>query len=217
MATVQNNIGDVEISGNLRVGGTFSPTLAKTDVLAEESLQSFTIPMTIWRKDDGYATALTAAAALTDDLGLYGQTFNTNAPSLRSSDFGGNAFGGNPTPQSHYARGEIVLPWEYVPGGSVTIRLHAGMLITVADQSCTVDVEVYKSDRDSTVTGDLYSGLAQNINSLVFSDVDFALTSSALSPGDLLDVRINVAGHDDTDAGVMIGCIGSVQLLCDVR
>jgi len=139
-------------------------------------------------------------------------THATNAPSLQTPDFGGNAAAAH-----YYARGELQLPWEYIAGGSVTIRLHGGMLTTVASEACTVDLVVYKSDEDQTSTGDLCATAAQNINSLTFADVDFTITPSTLSPGDVLDVLIDVSADDDTDLGVMKACIGSVQLLCDVR
>lgn len=139
-------------------------------------------------------------------------THATNAPSLQTPDFGGNAAAAH-----YYARGELQLPWEYIAAGSVTIRLHAGMLTTVASEACTVDLVVYKSDEDQTSTGDLCATAAQTINSLTFGDIDFTITASTLSPGDLLDVLIDVSADDDTDLGVMKACIGSVQLLCDVR
>jgi hypothetical protein len=147
-----------------------------------------------------------------DHLDSVGGTHGTSAPSLQTPDFGGN--GGA---ASYYARGEIQLPWEYVAAQSVTIRLHAGMLTTVASEACTVDLAVYKSDEDSTSTGDLCATAATTINSLVFADIDFTITPTTLSPGDLLDVLITVSADDDGDAGVMKACIGSVQLLCDVR
>jgi hypothetical protein len=111
------------------------------------------------------------------------------------------------------------MPAEYVEGQSVELRIHAGMLTTVADQSCTVDVEVYKSDEDETSTGDLCADAAvtDNMNSLVFADIDFTITPTTLSPGDLLDVKITVTIDDDATATVVKGCIGSVQLLCDTR
>jgi len=143
-----------------------------------------------------------------------GGTHGTNAPSLQTPDFGGNA-----AATAYYARSEIRLPAEYVAGQSVELRIHAGMLTTVADQSCTVDVAVYKSDEDETSTGDLCADAAvsDNMNSLVFADIDFTITPTTLSPGDLLDVLITVTADDDGNLGVMKGCIGSVQLLCDVR
>ena len=141
-----------------------------------------------------------------------GGTHGTNAPSLQTPDFKNNS-----ASVDYSTRGELQLPWEYIAASSVTIRLHAGMLTTVASEACTVDLEVYKSDEDSTSTGDLCATAATTINSLTFADVDFTITSSTLSPGDLLDVKITVSADDDDDLGVMKACIGSVQLLCDVR
>lgn len=152
--------------------------------------------------------------ATEEHLQLVKGTFGTNAPSLQTPDFGGNA-----AADTYYARGEVELPSTYVAGESVKIRVHAGMPTAVADQECTVDIEVYKSDEDATSTGDLCATAAStnNMNSLTFADIDFTVTASSLNPGDILDVRIKVTADDDGDAGVMKGCIGSVQLLCNVR
>lgn len=141
-------------------------------------------------------------------------THGTNAPSLQTPDFGDNS-----AAAIYYARGEVQLPGDYVATESVKIRVHAGMLTTVASEEATVDLEVYKSDEDSTSTGDLCSTAAttDNMNSLTFADVDFTITAATLNPGDILDVRIKVTVDDDGDAGVMKGCVGSVQLLCNVR
>ena len=91
------------------------------------------------------------------------------------------------------------------------------MLTTVASETCTVDLEVYKSDEDSTSTGDLCATAAKDMNSLVFADTDFTITPATLSPGDLLDVKITVSADDDDDLVVVKACFGSIQLLCDVR
>jgi hypothetical protein len=203
---------DLIVTNNLRIGGSITPTMAREDILSQVELACFTIPMDIWRIHDAYATLLTDSPA-TDDLGLVGGTFGTNAPSLQTDDFGGAH------DAHYYARGEVVLPAEYEAGATVTIRLHAGMLTNVADQECTVDLLVYKSDEDATSTGDLCATDAEtdNMNSLVFADIDFVITPTTLSPGDLLDVKIDLLADDDGDAGTMIACIGSVQLLCDIR
>ncbi len=207
--------GSISVQDDIRLGGNLSPRKARSALLGLEQLAVFTVPMSIWRKAGvgEYDDLLTGSPA-TDDLGLVSGTFGTNAPSLQTDDFGGNA-----AAVAYYARGEIPLPAEYVAGQAVELRVHAGMLTTIADQSCTVDVQVYKSDEDSTSTGDICADAAvsDNMNSTVFADIDFTITPSTLSPGDLLDVRITVTADDDGDAGAMIACIGSVQLLCDVR
>ena len=145
-------------------------------------------------------------------LEVVGGTHGTNAPSLQTPDFKNNS-----AAATYTARGELQLPWEYIAAGSVTVRLHAGLLTTDSDQACTVDLTVYKSDEDSTSTGDLCATAATDMNTTVFADLDFTITSSTLSPGDLLDVQISVSADNDDDTGAMKACIGSVQLLCDVR
>jgi len=204
--------GDLIVPGNLRVSGTVSPALSKSNILEMAELQCFTIPMSAWREHDDYATNLDGTPVGGAHLGCVGGTHGTNAPSLKTDDCGGNG-----AEEHFYARAEIPLPWEYVAAQTVTIRVHAGMLTTVCSESATVDLQVYKSGEDSTSTGDLYAGAAKDMNSLVFADLDFALTATTLSPGDLLDVLLDVLVDDDGDAGAMYGCVGSVQLLCDVR
>lgn len=214
MASTTTLPGDLVVPGSIRLSGSLTPAIAKSNILELAELQAFTVPMSIWREHDDYATVLDGTPVAGAHLGLVGGTHGTNTPSLQTDDFGGN--GGA---ASYYARGEIVLPWEYVAANTVNIRLHAGMLTTVASEACTVDLVVYKSDEDATPTaaGDICATAAQDMNSLVFADLDFTITATTLSPGDLLDVLIHVSADDDTDAGVMKGCIGSVQLLCDVR
>lgn len=212
MASPTNLPGDLVVPGNIRVSGSISPAKAKSAILELAELQAFTVPMSRWREHDDYATVLDGTPVAGNHLGCVGGTFATNAPSLQTDDFGGNAAASH-----YYARGEIVLPWNYEAANTVKIRIHGGMLTTVASEACTVDLQVYKSDEDSTSTGDLCATAADDMNTLVFADMDFTITATTLSPGDVLDVQIDVSADDNTNLGVMKACIGSVQLLCDVR
>jgi hypothetical protein len=93
------------------------------------------------------------------------------------------------------------------------------MHTTIADASCTVDLNVYHCDEDRTLQalGDICATAAQSCNSLTYADLDFTITPTNLSPGDTLDVQLVVAGTDAGDAGADIrGVVGSTQLLCDV-
>jgi hypothetical protein len=93
------------------------------------------------------------------------------------------------------------------------------MITTVADTTATLDVEVYKlqGDPDDAIGSDLVSTAATTINSLVFADIDFALNASALSPGDILDVRITTTVTDAASGTAVIAGISSARLLADVR
>lgn len=212
MANATSIPGDLIVGGSLRINGTISPSLPKSNILALAELQAFPVPLTDFRVWDAMQTALSGTPA-TDDLGLVGGTFGTNTPSLRSEDL--KAAGAT----NKRARVLVQLPWEYIAGESVTLRVRAGMITTVAGTSATVDVEAYKlqGDPDDAIGSDLVSTAATTMNSLVFTDIDFAIAPSSLSPGDILDVRLTCAVNDGASATAVIAAITSVKLMCDVR
>ena len=111
----------------------------------------------------------------------------------------------------------LALPAEYDTGQTVTLRINGGMVTTVSDTTATVDVEAHESDGEGGVGSDLCATAAQSINNLSFAQKDFSITPTGLSAGDLLDVRIAVAVDDSATGTAVIGSIGSIALLCDVR
>jgi hypothetical protein len=203
--------GNISIAGSLRVDGSISPAKAKSDILAQAELQPFPIPLTSFRVFDAMETLL-PNPGLTDDLGLYYGTHGTDTPSLRTEDLG------EADATNNSARVLVQLPWEYIAGGSVTLRFMAGMITAVADTTATLDCLVYKQedDPDDAIGADLCSTSATTMNSLVFAAKDFVITPTGLSPGDILDVLITTALNDDTTA-IVIGAISWAHLLCDVR
>lgn len=212
MANPVNIPGDLVVAGSIRVNGSISPPIAKVDILKLAELQAFPIRLTDFRVWDAMQTVLPGTPAA-DDLGLVGGTFGTATPSVRTQDL--KAAGAS----NNYARFLVQLPWEYIAGESVTLRFKAGMITTVAGTSATLDCEAYKlqGDPDDAIGSDLVSTAATTINSLTFADVDFALTPTSLSPGDILDVRISMAINDGASATAVIGGLTSAKLLCDVR
>lgn len=203
--------GDLIVVGDIRVNGSITPAKAKSALLALAELQAFPVPLTDFRVWDAMATVLPSAGA-SDDLGLVGGTFGTATPSLRTQDC-------KTLTNSNRARVLIQLPWDYVAGESVTIRFKAGMITTVSGTTATIDCEAYKlqEDPDDAIGSDLVSTAATTINSLVFSNIDFVVTPTSLSPGDILDVRVTTAIVDGATATAVIAGITSVKLLCDVR
>lgn len=208
MATPLTIPGDAFVQGGLRVGSY--DTLIPRAKLEQDVLASYAIPWTAWRVWDALGTNLPGTAA-NDDLGLVGGTFGTNSPTIQTGDL--KAAGAT----TRYARCQIWLPPEYDAGQTINLRFHAGMKTTVADVSATLDAEAYKSDTEEGVGSDLVSTAAQSINSLTLADKDFVIDGSALSPGDLLDVRIAVEVNDAATATAVIGLIGAAFLLIDIR
>lgn len=214
--------GDLYVNGNIGGNTMNVPANAVTDnsvsataaiqrsKLAQNMLQSFPINMTDFRVHDAFQTLLPGTSA-SDDLGLYGGTFGTSGPLIRTYDV--KAAGA----VTLYARALVRLPAEYDPGESVSIRVRAGMVTTVADTTATVDIQAYASDKQAGVGSDLCTTSATSINSLTFANKDFALTATALSPGDWLDIRVAIAVNDAATVTAVIAAIGTIELLCDIR
>jgi len=55
------------------------------------------------------------------------------------------------------------------------------------------------------------------MNSLTFADLDFSLTSAALSAGDKILIRIEIACNDSASGTAVIGVIGDAQILLDIK
>ena len=129
-------------------------------------------------------------------------------PSYRRQDAGAT---------NRYARFQVPLPANYVAGETVQLRFSAGMITNAADTTATLDVTCYKSDEDNTVSADLCTTAAQSINSTSFADKAFTITSTALSPGDILDVQVTMAVNDAATGAAVIGCIAAIKRLCDTQ
>lgn len=186
------------------------PNLARSD-LVQDALKVFPVNLTDFRVWDAPQTNLPGTSAA-DDLALAdGSGFGVSAPSIETSEL--KAAGAT----TRRARAFIRIPAEYDAGETVLIRISAGMVTTVADNTATVDVEAYEVDREGGIGSDLCNTSATSINSLTFSDKDFTIDASGLSPGDWLDVRISVAVNDAASGTEVKARIGSVELVCDVK
>mgnify|MGYP006372672731 FL=1 len=212
MANPTSFPGDMIVAGSIRLNGSLTPAISKANILALAELQPFPIPLTDFRVWDAMQTVLPGTPA-TDDLGLVGGTFGTATPSLRSEDL--KTAGAT----NKRARVLVQLPWDYQAGQSVTLRFKAGMITTVADTTATLDCEAFKlqDDPDDAIGSDLVSTAATTMNSLTFANIDFVVTPTGLSPGDILDVRITCAVNDAAGATAVIAGVTSAKLLCDVR
>jgi len=210
------------VQGDLIVVGAFSipagavrnatvasdAEIARTK-LALDSLRSFPIELTRLRVWDAITSLLPSAAAA-DDLALIGGTFGGASPSVRTSD-------AKDTSITQRARLLVHLPESFETGGNLRLRLRAGMITTVANGTATVDVEAYQSDKEGGVGSDLVATDATTINSLDFANIDFVISAGALSAGAWLDIRITIAITDASTATAVIGALGSIELLADIR
>jgi len=200
------------IRGTLDVSGgtvTLKDDQVPRAKLAREDNSVLTIPLTNLRVHDAVMTELPNAAA-NDDLGVVMATWNTDAPTCQAGDIGGTA-------STRYAFFSHRITEDWILGETMTIRFYAGMLTTVADTSCTLDLECYVNNGDGTVGSDICATAVQDINSVTLANKDFTITPGSISNGDELLFRIAIAYSDTGDAGVMIPEIGSIKMLRDIR
>lgn len=177
--------------------------------MKQDDLAVFQIPLTDFRVHDAFQTNLPGAAA-SDDLALIGTAFGTSSPTIQTSDL-------KNTTGTQRARCLVRLPESYVTGETVKIRVYAGMNTTVASSSATVDVEAYEVDGTGGISSDLCTTSATSINNLTNSAKDFDITASSLAAGDILDIRLTIAITDSATATAVIGEIGYVALLADIK
>lgn len=201
---------DVSIAGNLQLDGSLLPGVPRASLI-QTDFAEYGIGFANLRVWDAMQTAIGTAA--NDDLGLStGGTFGTDSQYITGGDM--KTLGAT----TRRARFLFTLPPEYVAGQSVRIVATAGMVTTVADTSCTVDFEAYKSDKDATVGGsDLVTTSATTINSLTFAAKNFELTSSGLSAGDVLDIRCSIACTDAASGTAVIPAIAHLSLALDIK
>jgi hypothetical protein len=172
----------------------------------QDNLAPYPIDLTLGRVHDAVQTPLPASAA-NDDLAVIAGTFGTDAVGLQTIDF-------KAANTTAYARFRVAVPVEYVAGETITLRINGGMVTTVSDGTCTVDAQVYRA---AAPTVDICATAAQTINSLTAGNDDFTLTPTNVVPGDILDIRLAIAGADTATGTAVIGRINSATLLLDIK
>lgn len=198
------------VSETIRVPEDGISAQNRGSILRQEQLQRFPVPLTSFRTWDAAATNLPGTAA-TDDLGLINGTWGTHPLKIQAGDL--KAAGST----TRYARCEACLPECYEAAESVSVIISAGMVTTIADNACTVDIEVYKRDKIGGISADLCATAAQSINNISFADKSFVITSGSLNPGDVLDIRVAITCNDAATATAVVPTIGGFDLACDIK
>jgi len=201
---------DLTITGSLIIKETGIPAQTRATILKQDANAIFPVSLASLRVWDAYHTNLPGTAG-GDDLALVGGTFGTAPPTVSAGDL--KAAGAT----TRYARFAVELPECYESGETVTLAFSAGMVTTIADVSCTLDVECYEIDKITGISADLITTAATTINSLTFTTKLFVVTPAALIAGDVLDVRIAVACNDAATGTAVTATIASIDLLADIK
>lgn len=156
------------------------------------------VPCSLWRIHDAPNTVLLAGAGVEDDMGVNAGTYGTSVQSLNVLDNGGGG-------ETFYARAQIVVPSNYIQGHELKLILTVNEVVACGT-SASLDVSAYRVAVPDT---DLIATAAQSIVGASDTDYSFTLTSTAIEPGDILDVRLvivltNAAGdRGDYDIDVV--------------
>lgn len=201
---------DVQITGALTIPETGISPQQRSSILRQTPNAAFPVRLDSLRVWDAYHTNLPGTAAA-DDLALLSGTFGTSPPVVSAGDC--KALGAT----TRYARFQVQLPESYESAETITLAISAGMLTTVADVTCTIDVEAFKLDKIGGIGADLCATAAVTINSLVFGTKSFTITPSGMAAGDVLDVRVAVACNDAATATAVTPTIAAITLLADIR
>lgn len=201
---------DVRITGGLTIKSDGVAAQTRATILKQDSLSIFPVNFMDLRVWDAIQTTLPGTPAA-DDLGLIGTTFGSTAPRVTAGDC--KALGAT----SRYARFMVELPECYEAGETVTFSISAGMVTTVASASCTLDLECYEVDKIGGISADLCTTSATTINSLTFATISFSITATALTAGDVLDVRLTIACNDAATGTAVTPTIAGIDLRCDIK
>lgn len=201
---------DIRLSGVLACKDTGIAAQLRSSVLKQDANAIFPISFDKLRVWDAYQTNLPGTAAA-DDLALIGGTFGTAPPTVSAGDL--KAAGAT----TRYARFQVELPECYDAGETFKLVFYAGMVTTIADASCTIDIQCYKLDKITGIGSDLCATAAIDMNSLVFAAKEFTITSSGLVAGDTFDVLLAIACTDAATATAVTPTIAAIDRLCDIK
>ena len=201
---------EIMITGSLTIKDTGLSSQTRSSILVQDVNIPFPVRFDSLRIWDAYQIALSGTAN-TDDLALVGGAFGTVPPVISAGDL--KAAGAT----SRHARFQVNIPECYDTGQTLILSLSAGMKTTVADTSCTIDVEAFKIDKISGIGADICATAAMTMNSLVFAAKAFTITPSGLVAGDVLDVRIKILCTDAATGTDVTPTIASIDLLADIR
>jgi len=200
----------LSVTGNITCKEDGISAQTRGTILKQNPNVRFPVPLTSLRVWDAMQTNLPGTAA-TDDLAIIGGTFGSAPPLIQAGDC--KAAGA----VTRYARFEVPVPECYDAAETLSFILSAGMKTTIADTSCTIDLQVYELDKISGISADLCVTAAMTMNSLVFGDKTFSITPTTLAAGDMLDVRVAITCTDAATATAVTPTIAAIDLVCDIK
>lgn len=194
------NIANADISSNAEIA---------VSKLAQQVLQPEPLPLTSCRVWDAMHTMVVGTAAA-DDLAIITGTPGTDSPMLSAGDV-------KATSSARKVAFELAVPGNYEDGQTFQVRLRAAVETTIADGSCTIDLQAWKGDGAGAAGTDHVTTAAQSMNSLTPADYDFTIDATSIDPGDKLTCVVTITYVDTATATAVTPVIYSIDRLCDTR
>ncbi len=173
--------------------------------MAEESLAVYGIPFQDLRNGDATVMDATGgAAAFNLNSGGFGVGTMTIETEAAAADT-----------KTDTLMFEFVMPPEYVASGDVKLVLHARET-DEAQASTTLSAEVYESDGEAAVSGNLYNAFDNTDITTSWQTCTSTVTDANLVAGDRLIVFIRMVVDDTAGAGGQAE-IGKIEIQCDIK
>jgi len=176
--------------------------------MTQDNAAVYHVPLTdmrVWNAMHTLAVVTTAAA---DDLAFVAGTFGTSNNTLNAGDL---QDAGLTTMKVGF---QFAMPVEYTAAETITLRVKALVATNVADTSCTLDAEVTNFDDP---TEDICATAVTDMNDTTVADIDFTITATDVTAGDLLDVVLTIACTDAATSAEVLPTINAIQMLLDVK
>lgn len=159
----------------------------------QEDSQEIRVPLGDLRNADG--TLFPATTPGSGQYALISGGWGTGGTKLNGEAASGNT-------KTSTAKLTFAVPQNYVAGTNMTLKITA-RVSAVANTTANIDAACFKSNEQGGVSGsDLVTTTVITHNSVTWTEHSFTITSSAISPGDELDIYIR---HSVDDSGGATG------------
>lgn len=185
----------------LRTTAINGVSLPRSGLITDEA-KPYILLLDTWRVTGTGALLGASAGTPAGAFGITYGTLGTASPKIVSEAASGNT-------KTNKMRRSFPLPPEYVSGQPITVRVRAKEEVGAATVSTTVDVKVYKTDKEAGIGSDICATDAIDVTTAV-GNKDFTVTPTGLVAGDVLDIEVTGVV---TDTG---GTVGTVLAVYDV-
>lgn len=199
------------MDGDGTLGATGTLAIANDSIaranLIEDSLAIYGIPLPLIANADGSVLSITANAT---DFGISCGGWGSGTLTLDGKAASGVVY-------TNTCMFEFILPPEYVADEDVKLVVTAKESVGAATVATTLSGEVYESDGEGAVGGNIYNAFDNADITISWQTCTAVITDSALVAGDRLVVFIRIITDDQTGGIGTVAQIGKIELQLDIK